>query len=217
MELKIDDDVKLAYPNLKVAIMEVRISKELKFNQEIIDLKKELEERIRKDYKNTENLPNVIKYNEFYKKFDSKVPMEFQIKSIIDNKEIPMFNPVVTCMFMAELKNIILTAGHDLDKLGDKIEVLRSKGTEEYTKINGKIQKLKHYDIFANDGISIISSVLYGPDSRTKITKETKNFLFMCYSFGLNDEEIRNHLNDMAGYLKLFVKENITIKGIKIV
>ena len=211
MELKIDPDVKIAYPNLKVAIMEVRISEELKFNQELLDLKRELEEKIRKEY-NTENLPNVIKYNEFYKKFDSKVPMEFQIKSIIDNKEIPMFNPVVTCMFMAELKNIILTAGHDLDKLGDKIEVLRSKGTEEYTKINGKIQKLKKNDIFANDGISIISSVLYGPDSKTKITNKTKNFMFMCYSFGLNDSEIRDHLNDIAGYLKLFVKDGLTIK-----
>ena len=217
MELKINPDVKLIYPDLKVAIIEIRLSEEPKFNQELTDLKKELEAKIRKDYKNPENLSRIIKYNSFYKKFDSKVPMEFQIKSILNNKEIPTFNPIVTCMFMAELKNIILTAGHDLDKLSEEIEVLCSEGNEEYTKINGKIQKLKKNDIFAKNSLNIISSVLYGPDSKTKITGETKNCLFMCYSFGLNDKELRNHLNDLAGYLKLFVKDNVTINDIKII
>ncbi len=217
MELKINPDVKLAYPDLKVAIIEIRLSEEPKFNQEINDLKKELEEKIRKDYKNPENLSRIIKYHSFYKKFDSKVPMEFQIRSILNNKGIPTFNPIVTCLFMAELKNIILTAGHDLDKLSEEIEVLCSDGAEEYTKINGKIQKLKKNDIFAKNNLNIISSVLYGPDSKTKITNETKNCLFMCYSFGLNEEDLRNHLNDLAGYLKIFVKDNITINEIKIV
>jgi hypothetical protein len=59
--------------------------------------------------------------------------------------------------------------------------------------------------------------VLYGPDSKTKITNETKNCLFMCYSFGLNEEELRNHLNDLAEYLKIFIKDNITINEIKII
>ncbi len=218
MELKINTDAKIAYPDLKVSIVEVRFSGEPKFNQEIIDLKKALENKIKSDYKNPENLERVIKYNLFYKKFDSKVPMEFQIKSILNNKEIPMIHPVLICMFIAELKNIILTAGHDLDKLeDDTIEVLRSNGTEEYTKINEKVQKLKNNDIFAIDGTGIISSVLYGPDSRTKITDETENFLFMCYSFGLSNEEIENHMNDIIGYLKTLVKGNLESSAIKII
>ncbi|HJW96532.1 MAG TPA: phenylalanine--tRNA ligase beta subunit-related protein [archaeon] len=218
MELKINTDAKIAYPDLKVSIVEVRFSGEPKFNQEIIDLKKALENKIKSDYKNPENLERVIKYNLFYKKFDSKVPMEFQIKSILNNKEIPMIHPVLICMFIAELKNIILTAGHDLDKLeDDTIEVLRSNGTEEYTKINEKVQKLKNNDIFAIDGTGIISSVLCGPDSRTKITDETENFLFMCYSFGLSNEEIENHMNDIIGYLKTLVKGNLESSAIKII
>ena len=218
MELKIDTKVKVAYPDLKVSIVEVKFTGELKFNQEIIGLKRKLESKIRDDYKNPENLGRVKKYNLFYKKFGSKVPMEFQIRSVLNNKEIPMIHPVLTCMFMAELKNIILTAVHNLDKLeDDTIEVLRSNGTEEYAKINEKVQKLKNNDIFAIDGTGIISSVLFGPDSRTKITDETKNFFFMCYSFGLNNEEIESHMNDIIGYLRTLVKGNLESSTIKII
>ena len=218
MELKINTGAKLAYPDLKVSVVEVSFADELKFNQEIIGLKKKLESKVRGDYKNPENLARVIKYNLFYKKFGSKVPMEFQIKSVLNNKEIPMMHPALTCMFMAELKNIILTAGHDLDKLeADAIEVLRSNGTEEYTKINEKAQKLKNNDIFAIDGTGVISSVLYGPDSRTKITAETKNFLFMCYSFGLNNEEIESHMNDILSYLRILTNDTLESKPIRIV
>lgn len=217
MELKINTGAKLAYPDLKVSIVEARLTGELQFNQEIIDLKRKLESKIRDDYKNPENLERAIKYNSFYKKFDSKVPMEFQIKSILNNKEITMAHPALTCMFMAELKNIILTAGHDLAKLGNTIEVLRSNGTEEYAKINEKMQKLKNDDIFATDGIGIISSVLYGPDSRTKITEKTKHCLFMCYSFGLNNEEIESHMNDILSYLRILAKDSLDTEPIRIV
>lgn len=206
MKLTLSSEVKQAYPDLKVSIVEISLSK-VKFNQELMDLKRKLENKIR-EY--PDDLPNIKKYNKFYKKFSSKVPMEYQIKSILNNKEIPMFHPVLTCMFMAELKNIMLTAGHDLDKLKDTIEVNLAKGTEEYTKINNQLQKLKKNDIYATDG-NIISSVLYGPDASTKITKETKNFLFMCYSFNLNNEDIENHMNDIINYLRTLVKDNSTL------
>ena len=217
MELKINADAKLAYPNLKVSAVEVNFTGDPKFNQELIDLKKELENNVRKDYRNPENLENIIKYNLFFKRFGSKVPMGFQIKSILNNKEIPVMHPVLTCMLMAELKNAILTAGHDLSKLGDTIEVLRSDGTEEYTKINEKAQKLKNNDVFATDGTSIISSVLYGPDSRTKITDKTKRYLFMCYSFGLGHEEIESHMNYILSYLKILAKDGVESNYTKII
>ncbi len=216
MEFKISSSVKLAYPDLKVSVVEVMIADKPEFNQEINGLKKKIENNIRTDYANFGNSTRVKKYNSFYKKFDSKVPMEFQIKSILNNKEIPVINPVLTCMFMAELKNIVLTAAHDLDKLGDVIVVSLSNGTEEYTKINEKAQKLKINDVFAADSSGIISSVLYGPDSRTKIASETKNFLFMCYSFGLDNEEVESHMSDIIGYLRILAQDGLDVKPVRI-
>lgn len=217
MELRIDDNAKAAYPSLKVAVAEAAFSGRPEFNREITDLKRKLEDTIRNSYRNPDHLTRITKYNSFYKKFGSKVPMEFQIRSIINNKEIPAAHPVLTCMFIAELKNMILTAGHDLDKLVDSIEVSLSTGAEEYARINEALQKLKPGDIFAADGTGIISSVLYGPDSRTKITAGTERFLFMCYSFGLDNEEIEGHMNDILGYLRILGRNSAGNKPVRIV
>lgn len=217
MNLSIDQNLKSVYPDLKVSIFEVRTKNKLELNQILIKKKIELENTIRENYKDTERLDRIIRYNSFYKKFDSKVPMEFQIKSVIENRGIPLVNPAVTCMFMAELKNIILTAGHDLDKLGKKIEVFCSDGKEEYIKINGKQQRLKKDDIFASDDEGIISSVLFGPDSRTKITEQTKNFMFMCYCpFEISENEVRNHMQDIIDYLKTSVEDKIEFGDIEV-
>lgn len=216
MKISISQDAKLTYPDLKVSILEVRSSQKLQFNENLIEMKRQLENKI-SEWENPELLDHVTKYNSFYKKFSSKVPMEFQIKSVASGKGIPAFNPILAGMFMAELKNIILTAGHDLDTLGDHIQVQLSEGSEEYTKINGKLQQLKKDDIFATDGNSIISSVLYGPDMRTRITDESNNYLFMCYvPFDISDDELRNHMDDIANYLKVVGNNTLEVGEVKI-
>ncbi|MBS3052480.1 MAG: hypothetical protein J4428_03870 [Candidatus Aenigmarchaeota archaeon] len=217
MQLSINQNLKSSYPDLKVSVFEAKTKSKLELNQDLITKKRELEKMIRESYKDTERLDRIIKYNAFYKKFDSKVPMEFQIKSVIENKEIPLVNSVVTCMFMAELKNIILTAGHDTGRLGEKIRVSCSDGTDEYVKINGKQQKLKKGDIFASDNNGIISSVFYGPDLRTKITDGTKNFMFMCYCpFSISDNEIRGHMQDIVDYLKILGENKLEFGDIEV-
>ena len=157
MRISVSQDAKIAYPDLKVCIMDIRSSVKLSFSDILAAMKKDLEAKIRNEMKQPETLKNVIGYNSFYKKFSSKVPMEFQIKSVLDGKNIPAFNPALTAMFMAELKNVTLTAGHDLDVLGEEIIVMLADGREEYTKINTKVQQLKKNDIFASDGNSIES------------------------------------------------------------
>ena len=96
MEIRISQDAKIAYPDLKAAILEVKSPGRLQFNEELIRLKKELEKKVQNEWTQPETLENVVKYNSFYKKFSSKVPMEFHIKSVAGGKEIPSFNPVLT-------------------------------------------------------------------------------------------------------------------------
>lgn len=217
MNLIIDSNLNVAFPDMKVSIVEIKLINKPEFNQSLIELKKGIENKIRNDCMDPGDLERNIKYNSFYKKFGSKAPMEYQIRSILNDKEIPMINPIITCMFMAELKNIILTAGHDSDKLGGKIEVSCSDGSEEYVKIDGKSQKLKKDDIFATDGKGIISSVLYGPDLRTRVTDETRNCMFMCYyPFEIDDGEIRNHMQDIINYLNISSKNNLKSGNIEI-
>jgi DNA/RNA-binding domain of Phe-tRNA-synthetase-like protein len=216
MELIIHPGIARAYPGLKVAVMEVILPSSPELGPGIMEAKGRLEDRMRKGPV-PEGPERLAKYNAFYRRFGSRAPMEFQAKSIAGGSEIPASNPIVTCMFMAELKNLVLTAGHDVAALGTTIEVLCSEGGEEYTRINGKQQSLKRRDVFARDGRGIISSVLYGPDSRTRITASTRNCLFMCYCFGMDDADIRSHMGDIVGYLRLASGGGLRTGGVSIV
>jgi hypothetical protein len=54
-------------------------------------------------------------YNNYYKKFKKTYHVLLQLESIVfKNKSIHKVASLVEVMFIAELKNLLLTAGHDL-------------------------------------------------------------------------------------------------------
>ena len=108
-------------------------------------------------------------------------------------------------MFTAELKNLLLTAGHDLDKINFPLKLSLADGSESFTGISGKDQVLAKNDMMLSDGTSIISSILNGPDYRTRITDNTKNALFYTYiPDGISDAAILMHLKDISNYVSIF-------------
>jgi len=53
-----------------------------------------------------------------------------QIEAVINSKTIPSGSPLVEAMFMTELTNMLLTAGHDLDKIEVPLSLKVSNGGE---------------------------------------------------------------------------------------
>src|SRR3972149_1818673 len=69
----------------------------------------------------------------YYKRFDKTYHVQHQLESVVFNgKPIPRGAALVEAMFMAELKNLLLTAGHDLDSVQGAIAVDLAAGTETY-------------------------------------------------------------------------------------
>ena len=63
-------------------------------------------------------LPAIQAYQAYYKRFDKTYHIQLQLESVaLKGKPIPRVAALVEAMFMAELKNLLLTAGHDLDRL----------------------------------------------------------------------------------------------------
>lgn len=144
-------------------------------------------------------MPVIRAYNDYYKRFGKSYHVQLQLESIVHKgKSIPRVATLVEAMFMAELKNQMLTAGHNLDSLETPVGVDVAGGDERYTRINGQEQILKQGDMMISDALGVISSVVYGPNRRTRITPETRHVLFTVYAPpGIETEAVRLHLEDI--------------------
>jgi DNA/RNA-binding domain of Phe-tRNA-synthetase-like protein len=154
--------------------------------------------------------PILQAYSNYYKQFKKTYHVQLQLESILwKGKSIPSVSALVECMFMAEIKNRLLTAGHDLDRLHLPLTLDVSKGTEAYTLMRGEEQILRAGDMFISDQEGVISSIIYGPDKRTQITPETRNVIFTVYApAGIKQSAVETHLNDIREFVLLIAPQS---------
>jgi DNA/RNA-binding domain of Phe-tRNA-synthetase-like protein len=111
---------------------------------------------------------------------------------------------LVEAMFMAELANQLLTAGHDVSALDLPVTVDVATGDERYVTLSGKDQALAPGDMYIRDGVGPISSVIYGPDRRTPIRPTTTSVLFTVYAPpGIGPSLVSSHLDDIRANVLL--------------
>jgi DNA/RNA-binding domain of Phe-tRNA-synthetase-like protein len=153
-----------------------------------------------------ETLPRLQAYDTYYKRFKKTYHVQLQLESILfKGKSIPSVAALVEAMFMAEVKNMLLTAGHDLDTLQLPARLDVTKGDEIYILLRGQPQQVKAGDMMIVDGGGIISNIIYGPDQRTQIQPGTRNVIFTVYApNGIGEEAVTGHLKDIEGYVRLF-------------
>jgi DNA/RNA-binding domain of Phe-tRNA-synthetase-like protein len=140
------------------------------------------------------NHPTLQTYRSYYKHFRKSYHVQAQIESVLfKGKEIPGRIPLVSAMFTAEIKNMLLTAGHDLDRIDLPVTISTASGSESYTSISGKDITPKTGDMLIRDRTATLSSVIYGPDLRARIRPETTSALFTVYApAGIRVENIEN-------------------------
>jgi DNA/RNA-binding domain of Phe-tRNA-synthetase-like protein len=170
--------------------------------------KVQLEEQIRASFTTSEELRALDRlqvYRAFFKRFKKTYHLQMQLESIaFRGKSIPRVAALVETMFMAELKNYLLTSGHDLDAVRLPASMDIAEGTERFVRINGQEEQLKAGDMCLADAQGVIASVIYGPDARTQIVPGTRRVLFVVYAPpGIGQEAERQHLQDIEAYVRL--------------
>ncbi len=152
------------------------------------------------------NQPVLRVYDQYFKLYGQNYPVLYQIESVaIKGRSIPIVNCLVTAMFIAELKNMLLTAGHDFDKVEFPIVADIGDGDTCYTLINDTEKLVCDNDMLICDDKGVISSVIYGPDKRTAITAETQNVLFVVYApENIDKQDTLSHLEDIKNNVLLF-------------
>ena len=198
MKVELTSALKTAYPEAVFGSLIVRNVANIKADEALGERKRGLEKKIREAYADVAEDNTIQSYNAYFKKWGKTYPIEFQITTIKNGGRFPNVSVLVDCMFLAELKNRLLTSGHNLDAIQNSLVFDVTKGGERYLKINGKEQELKGNDVILRDEKGILASVLYGPAQRTGITPETKNALYFAWCpHDVGKESIRMHLNDI--------------------
>ncbi len=201
------------YPGAVVGIMTLKRAANPKSNKALENRRRDLESLLRDQYSTKSDFgtsPILQAYSSYYKSFKKTYPVLLQLHSVaLKGKSIPNFNCLVEAMFIAELQNMLLTAGHDLDHVDLPLTLNIASGDESYILLNGKHQTLKQGDMMMSDSKGVISSVIYGPDNRTMISNTTKNLLFVVYTpNGVGEERVQSHLEDIRNTIALF-SENL--------
>jgi DNA/RNA-binding domain of Phe-tRNA-synthetase-like protein len=160
-------------------------------------------------------LPVMAPYVAHYRGFKKTYHVLLQLDSVVQRgKPLPRVAALVEAMFMAELKNLMLTAGHDLDEVQGEMTLDLGGEQDTYTLIGGQEVTAKPDDMLVRDGQGVLSSVVYGPDFRTRIRETTRRAAFTVYApAGVPPEALRGHLADLERYIRVISPHALVLEN----
>jgi DNA/RNA-binding domain of Phe-tRNA-synthetase-like protein len=204
------DAWKAAYPGAAAGVLVMENVANPPAHPELEQRKTELEARIRERYGTLTRaqlvaLPTLQPYAAYYGAFKKTYHVQLQLESVaLKGKPLPRGAALVEAMFMAELENQLLTAGHDAAAVEPPVHLDVSKDGESYVTLNGQTQVLKAGDMLMRDARGVISSVLLGPDQRTPIRPETTRVVFAVYApAGIGGTRVAEHLATIAANVRI--------------
>ncbi len=207
---QISDHWKTTFPDAHAGVLVMQDVANPPSHAELEKRKIALEQELRARYAYQDRaaltqLPVLQAYAAYYRRFKKTYHVQLQLESIVfKSKSIPSVAALVEAMFMAEVKNLLLTAGHDLDALQLPLTLDAAQGNERYTLLRGEEQALKAGDMFIRDEAGVISSIVYGPDQRAAINAQTRNVVFTIYAPpGIEQQAVEHHLNEIRGNVQV--------------
>jgi DNA/RNA-binding domain of Phe-tRNA-synthetase-like protein len=215
--IQVSEAFRSTYPGARVGLLAMSGVSNPSVDSSLERRKAEVEEELRRLYGGFERtqlkqLPTMQAYVQYYAKYEKTYHLLLQLESVaVKGKPLPSVAALVEAMFMAEVKNMLLTAGHDLTKVSKPLTLGVAAGGERYLGIRGREEICKAGDMTISDGEGIVSSVICGPDARTRITPPTASVLFTTYALeGVDEAALRSHLAEIEEYVRLVSPEAVT-------
>jgi DNA/RNA-binding domain of Phe-tRNA-synthetase-like protein len=213
---------KSTYPEAHVGVLMMHGVSNPAHYTDLEHQKTALEEQLRTQFAGQDRAgiashPVLEAYSEYYRRFKKTYHIQLQLESLVlKGKSIPSVAALVEAMFMAEMKDLLLTAGHDLDALQLPLTLDVATGNETYTLLRGEEQILKPGDMMISDQGGVISSIIYGPDQRTQITADTHNVVFTAYApAGIDPQAVEGHLGNIRDYV-MIIASQAQVESLKI-
>lgn len=199
-----------AYPDAHAGVLVLRGVQNPAQHKGLEEQKGALEQELLRRYAGMDRaallqIPILRAYDDYYRRFKKTYHVQLQLESILfKGKTIPAVAALVEAMFMAEMNTLLLTAGHDLDKVRLPLTLEVAKGSESYVLLRGETQTPKAGDMMICDRGGIVSSIIYGPDQRTQITSQTHAAVFTVYApTGVPAELVERQLSEIQAHARV--------------
>ena len=207
-------DWKEAHPGAIIGLLEISSVENTSASPELNQRKRQVEARLRKDYAGFTRgeflaLPMMAAYEKYYRRFDKTYHVLLQVESIVlKSRNLPDVSPLVDANFTAEVDTLVLTAGHDADRLSEPVVIDNSRTGEVIPAMNGYTKTIRAGDMVMRDRHGISCSILYGQDNRSPITPETRHVLYVAYApLGVSAGAVENQLNQIEQNVRLFSRQ----------
>jgi DNA/RNA-binding domain of Phe-tRNA-synthetase-like protein len=203
-----------AHPGASVGLVAMRGVTNPASSDKLSDLASALESDVRSrlgtaDRETIRAIPPLPAYAAYYKRWGQRYHVAMQLESVAQKgKSLPRVAALVEAMFIAELRNLLLTAGHDLDAL--EVPVRLTVGTgERFIAANGQETTVKPGDMFIADARErVLSAIITGPSDVARIGPETITALFYAYAPpGVDPALVEAHLDEIERNVRLIAPE----------
>ncbi len=136
-----------------------------------------------KDRKALKSMYPIQVYTDYYRHFGYSYHVLAQLESVLQGKKQFQSRPsLLNAIFVTEVESMLLASGHDLAALRTPLQLKTAAGDETYLSISGKAVTAVPGDLMVCDGTGVISSILRGPDERSRITAKTTDVLITLYA-----------------------------------
>jgi DNA/RNA-binding domain of Phe-tRNA-synthetase-like protein len=212
--LDVDPSWREAHPGASVGLIALRGVANPASNDSLHELASRLEDDLRTrlqtaDRETVRASPPLPAYAAYYKRWGQRYHVAMQLESVAQKgKALPRVAALVEAMFIAELRNLLLTAGHDLDAL--ELPVRLDIGHREaFVGPNGSEQTVKPGDMVIADAHGrVLSAIISGPSDVARIGPATTAALFYTYAPpGVDSALVNTHLDEIERNVRLISPE----------
>lgn len=208
--VEVDPAWRAAHPGASFGILALRGVTNPPSHDALNDVASALEDDLRARYGTMERpelrqTPPLPAYAAYYKRWGQRYHVGMQFESVAQKgKPLPRVAALVEAMFIAELRNRLLTAGHDLDALALPVRLDAGAG-EAFTAPNGAEMAVKDGDMFiADTNGHVLSAIITGPSDFARIGPDTTAALFYLYAPpGIGPDAVAAHLDEIERNVRL--------------
>jgi DNA/RNA-binding domain of Phe-tRNA-synthetase-like protein len=207
-----------AHPGANVGLIAMRGVTNPASNDNLSDLAAALETDLRSrlgtaDRETIRATPPLPAYAAYYKRWGQRYHVAMQLESVAQKgKALPRVAALVEAMFIAELRNLLLTAGHDLDALALPVRLTIGSG-QSFTAPNGQETAVKAGDMVIVDARGrVLSAIVTGPSDVARIGPGTTSALFYSYAPpGVDSGVVDAHLDEIERNVRLISPETAVV------